>query len=66
VHQNIPGVMSAINGALSQNKINISGQYLQTKGETGYVVIDVDAQSSGLALEKLSEIAGTIRCRVLY
>ncbi|MBU4611081.1 phosphoglycerate dehydrogenase [Achromobacter sp. GG226] len=66
VHQNIPGVMSAINGALSQNKINISGQYLMTKGETGYVVIDVDAQSSSLALEKLSEVEGTIRCRVLY
>jgi D-3-phosphoglycerate dehydrogenase len=32
----------------------------------GYVVIDIDAESSALALEKLSQIPGTIRCRVLF
>jgi D-3-phosphoglycerate dehydrogenase len=30
------------------------------------VVIDVDAESSDLAQEKLQSITGTIRCRVLF
>lgn len=66
VHQNVPGVMSAINRALADNGINIAGQYLRTDEKVGYVVIDLDAASSQLAREKLSEIPGTIRCRVLF
>ncbi|TCK04730.1 phosphoglycerate dehydrogenase [Marinobacterium mangrovicola] len=66
VHQNIPGVLSKINNVFSDNDINISGQYLQTNETVGYVVIDVDADYSHVALEKLSEIDGTIRCRRLF
>ena len=66
IHQNIPGVMSELNQVFASNGINISGQYLQTNEKVGYVVIDVDAAYSDLALEKLHEINGTIRCRVLF
>lgn len=66
IHQNIPGVMSEINQVFASNGINISGQYLQTNEKVGYVVIDVDAAYSDLALKKLHEITGTIRCRVLF
>ncbi|PWF25278.1 phosphoglycerate dehydrogenase [Corticimicrobacter populi] len=66
VHQNVPGVMSEINRILSENNINISSQYLQTSGNVGYVVIDLDAASSELAQEKLAQVNGTIRCRVLF
>lgn len=50
----------------ADNGINVAGQYLRTDEKVGYVVIDIDAQSSALALEKLSKIPGTIRCRVLF
>jgi len=66
VHENIPGVLSKINNVFSENNINISGQYLQTNDKVGYVVIDVDADYSEVALEKLSQIDGTIRCRRLF
>ncbi len=66
VHKNIPGVLSKINSVFSENDINISGQYLQTNENVGYVVIDVDADYSEVALEKLSQIEGTIRCRRLF
>ncbi|WP_185267688.1 phosphoglycerate dehydrogenase [Halopseudomonas xiamenensis] len=66
IHQNIPGVMSEINQVFASNGINISGQYLQTNEKVGYVVIDVDAAYSDLALKKLNEVNGTIRCRVLF
>jgi D-3-phosphoglycerate dehydrogenase len=66
VHQNIPGVLTQINTVFSENGINISGQYLQTNDKVGYVVIDVDADYSELALEKLKLVNGTIRCRRLF
>ncbi len=66
IHENIPGVMSEINKIFAENGINISGQFLQTNEKVGYVVIDVDAESSDLAQEKLQTVNGTIRCRVLF
>ena len=66
IHHNVPGVLSEINRIFSDNHINISGQYLQTNEQVGYVVIDIDAASSDLALEKLAEVRGTIRSRVLF
>ena len=66
IHHNVPGVLSEINRIFSDNHINISGQYLQTSEQVGYVVIDIDAASSDLALEKLAEVRGTIRSRVLF
>ncbi|MBO9482226.1 MULTISPECIES: phosphoglycerate dehydrogenase [Gammaproteobacteria] len=66
IHQNIPGILGQINQILSENRINISGQYLQTNESVGYVVIDVDAEHSDMAMQKIKKIEGTIRCRVLY
>ena len=66
IHQNIPGVLSEINRVFAENGINISGQFLQTNEKVGYVVIDVDAAYSDLALHKLQDIKGTIRSRVLF
>ncbi len=66
VHNNVPGVLMAINEILSSNNINIAGQYLQTKDNVGYVVIDVDSDYSEMALEQLRTIPATIRCRVLF
>ncbi len=66
IHKNVPGVMNAINKIFAENNINISGQYLQTVEDVGYVVIDVSADASELALEKIKQVEGTIRARVLY
>jgi D-3-phosphoglycerate dehydrogenase len=66
VHENRPGVLSAINLVFAENHINIGSQFLQTSDKIGYVVIDVDRDYSDVALEKLAEIEGTIRCRVLF
>ncbi|WP_404300273.1 phosphoglycerate dehydrogenase [Alicycliphilus denitrificans] len=66
IHRNVPGVLSQINGILSDNHINIAAQYLQTNEAVGYVVIDLDARSSDLALQKLAQVPGTMRCRVLF
>ncbi len=66
IHQNIPGVLSAINRTFAENGFNISSQSLMTKDTIGYLVMDVDADYSNVALHKLQEINGTIRTRVLF
>jgi len=65
-HHNVPGVLSAINTALSKNNINIVGQYLKTNDSIGYVVLDVDKKLSKQALELLREVKHTIKVRMLY
>jgi D-3-phosphoglycerate dehydrogenase len=66
IHTNVPGVLSEINGRLSQNKINILGQYLKTNDQIGYVVVDVDKQISNKAVNLLREVPHTIKVRLLY
>ncbi|MCE8035117.1 phosphoglycerate dehydrogenase [Billgrantia tianxiuensis] len=66
IHDNVPGVLSEINRVLSENDINISGQYLQTNEKVGYVVIDVDKAYGPQALEALRQVEHTLRVRVLY
>jgi D-3-phosphoglycerate dehydrogenase / 2-oxoglutarate reductase len=66
IHHNVPGVLSRINAVFSKNRINISGQYLMTNAKIGYVVIDVEAESSRIALKALRDIEATIRTRVLF
>jgi len=66
IHYNVPGVLSAINTALSKNNINIVAQYLKTNEEIGYVVLDVDKQLSEKALELIREVKETIKVRLLY
>ena len=66
VHQNIPGIMSAINQVFSDSSVNVSGQYLQTMGDTGYVVIDIESDYSNTLISQLSAIEGTLRTRVLF
>jgi D-3-phosphoglycerate dehydrogenase len=66
IHQNVPGVIAAINECLSDSGANIVGQYLQTFDDIGYVVVDIDKSNSELAVDKISSINHTVRCRVLF
>ena len=66
IHHNVPGVLSSINRVFSEKNINISAEYLMTNAKIGYVVVDVEAESSRIALESLQAIEGTIRARVLF
>ena len=66
IHNNVPGVLSEINTTLSNNKINILGQYLKTNDDIGYVVLDVDRQISSKALQLLKEVKQTIKVRMVY
>ncbi|MCX8481606.1 MAG: phosphoglycerate dehydrogenase, partial [Sediminibacterium sp.] len=66
IHKNKPGILSAINALLSNENINIIGQYLKTNDEIGYVVLDIDKSISSKVLNYLKLIDDTIKVRVLY
>ena len=68
VHRNRPGMLGQVNEVFSRRGLNIAAQYLQTDGETGYVVVEADAsvEDSGAVLADLRALEGTIRARLLY
>jgi D-3-phosphoglycerate dehydrogenase len=66
IHRNIPGVLGQINSRLSKRGLNITGQFLNTNPEIGYVILDVDSKISKEAFEILKDIKGTIRARMVY
>ncbi|KKO47649.1 D-3-phosphoglycerate dehydrogenase [Arsukibacterium sp. MJ3] len=66
IHKNQPGMLTKINETFAKHNINISGQYLQTIQDIGYVVIDIDSADHELALTELKAIPGTLRARVLH
>lgn len=67
IHRNVPGVLTHINRVLTDAGVNISAQYLQTQGDVGYVVVDVEGVDDTTALRAaLKAVPGTIRSRVLF
>jgi len=66
IHRNIPGVLGEINSRLSDRGINITGQYLKTNDEIGYVILDVESKLSKEAFELLKDVPGTVKARMVY
>ncbi|PQQ39121.1 phosphoglycerate dehydrogenase [Photorhabdus luminescens] len=69
IHENRPGILNSINQVFAEQDINIAAQYLRTSGDMGYVVIDIVTENPAQAemvFQKLKELPGTIRSRLLY
>ena len=66
IHKNVPGVMAKINKVLAKYDMNITGQYLSTDPKVGYVITDLDKKYNKEVIEKLRNVEGTIKFRVLY
>lgn len=66
IHHNEPGVLQSINQVFFNNEVNIAGQYLQTEGDIGYVVMDVESDSVTTLMKDLANIPATIRTRILH
>jgi D-3-phosphoglycerate dehydrogenase len=65
LHQNVPGVLATINGVLAENKVNIEGQLLGTRGDLGYVITDIGVDYPADVPDELSAMPETVRLRVL-
>jgi len=66
VHKNVPGVLSAINGIISESKANVAAQVLATDPEIGYLIMDLDRDVSLEVMDKVKALETSIRTRILY
>ncbi|QCX00314.1 phosphoglycerate dehydrogenase [Aggregatimonas sangjinii] len=66
IHKNVPGVMAKINEVLAKYEMNITGQYLSTDSEVGYVISDLDKEYNKEVIKALKKVENTIKFRVLY
>lgn len=65
IHENVPGVLAAVNNVFATHGVNIEGQLLGTRGELGYVVTDVAAGMTDDAIAELGAMPATIRLRTI-
>ncbi len=65
VHQNVPGVLSQINGIFAKNNVNVLSQYLRTNELIGYVIADVDREYKDSLFDDLQKVDHTIKVRIV-
>ncbi|MFP5417252.1 MAG: phosphoglycerate dehydrogenase [Actinomycetes bacterium] len=63
LHRNVPGVLAKINTILAEHGTNIVGQTLATRGEVGYVVLDI-AEVDDAVVAALRAMPEAIRVEV--
>lgn len=63
IHENVPGILAAINGFFGKWNVNIEAQYLSTHEKIGYVVTDVSSFKSEY-LSELKKVPHTIKVRM--
>ena len=66
IHKNVPGIMAEINEVLAKFNMNITGQYLSTDAEVGYVITDLDKEYNKEVIKSLKKVEHTVKFRVLY
>ena len=70
VHHNEPGVLSEINGYISEVKANIQAQYLSTDSQIGYLVVDLEmdraVETAENLVEKIQNSDRSIKTRIVF
>lgn len=64
LHSNMPGMLLHINEVLAKRGINIERQVLDTRGQLGYAIYDINQSIDRALLEELHRIPHTIRVRI--
>jgi D-3-phosphoglycerate dehydrogenase / 2-oxoglutarate reductase len=66
IHRNIPGMLLAINRVVGERGINVERQVLDTRGDVGYALLDINQDWDSGLVTALESIPHTIRFRPLY
>jgi len=64
LHRNVPGMLLHINEILAKRGINIERQVLDTRGQVGYAIYDINRGFDPELVDELQAIPHTIRVRV--
>jgi D-3-phosphoglycerate dehydrogenase len=59
-------VLSDINKIVASVGVNISSQYLSTRNEIGYLIMDVEQDLSRVVKQEIESLSANIRTRLLY
>jgi D-3-phosphoglycerate dehydrogenase / 2-oxoglutarate reductase len=63
IHQNVPGILRAINDILGDRGINIERQVLSTRGTLGYAIYDINRPCDEALMRELRAVPHTIGVR---
>jgi D-3-phosphoglycerate dehydrogenase len=63
IHQNVPGILRAINDILGDRGINIERQALNTRGTMGYAIYDINRPCDQQLMKDLRAVPHTIAVR---
>ncbi|HVK61026.1 MAG TPA: phosphoglycerate dehydrogenase [Bdellovibrionales bacterium] len=66
VHKNVPGVLSDINGIVSEIGGNIEAQSLHTDPAIGYMVMDMGKAEASAVAARISQLPTSIKTRFLF
>ncbi len=64
-HLNKPGFLSRLNATAGEGGLNVASQYLQTEGEYGYAVADLEGPIPSGFLDAVVALEGVIRARLI-
>ena len=64
IHHNVPGILRAINDILADRGINIERQVLDTRGNLGYAIYDINRACDEDLMKQLRAVPHTIRVRL--
>lgn len=64
LHRNVPGMLLHINELLAKRGINIERQVLDTRGQLGYAIYDINREFDQSLMDELQAIPHTVRVRV--
>ena len=62
-HKNVPNMIALASAIVAEEKINVSNMVSASRGDVGYLVMDVDGEISDEAIEKLSKTDGFMKVR---
>ncbi len=65
VHRNLPGAMGTLSNLMAEQGLNIVSQQLQTRGQIGYVISDVEGEVDDKIMSLLREHPITVRCELV-
>jgi D-3-phosphoglycerate dehydrogenase len=63
IHHNVPGILRAINDILADQEINIERQVLDTRGNLGYAIYDINRACDAELMRQLRAVPHTIALR---
>lgn len=66
VHKNVPGVLSEINGIVSELGANIQAQSLATDPQIGYLVMDLEKAEANPVAQRIAQLRTSIKTRVVF